>query len=34
MTGGAERGLGRFEGFSDAVFAIALTACAWMGKWF
>jgi uncharacterized membrane protein len=25
MTRGAERGLGRFEGFSDAVFAIALT---------
>src|SRR5688500_11154560 len=24
-THGAERGLGRFEGFSDAVFAIALT---------
>ncbi|WP_133498741.1 TMEM175 family protein [Cognatilysobacter terrigena] len=25
QTHGAERGLGRFEGFSDAVFAIALT---------
>lgn len=25
MSRGAERGLGRFEGFSDAVFAIALT---------
>jgi uncharacterized membrane protein len=24
-TYGAERGLNRFEGFSDAVFAIALT---------
>jgi len=24
-THGAERGLDRFEGFSDAVFAIALT---------
>lgn len=24
-THGAERGLSRFEGFSDAVFAIALT---------
>ena len=24
-THGAERGLNRFEGFSDAVFAIALT---------